>query len=161
MNEGSFIGGVSLGNGSALHKFQFTPNVAAHGSRRTLSASRTRTVTEAKLGLEQSRRFKPPGPRQNEGRRRNETVRTFLPLETAPNPTKQERTRVLAAAGVLVLAVIAAYHNSLSGPFVFDDPLAIVENPTIRKLWPLSDVLLPPRGEGLSVEGRRSKGVRL
>jgi protein O-mannosyl-transferase len=55
---------------------------------------------------------------------------------------------------LLVLAVIAAYYNSLDVPFVFDDPLAIVENPTIRKLWPLGDVLLPPRGKGVSVEGR-------
>lgn len=55
---------------------------------------------------------------------------------------------------VLVGAIFAVYANSLAGPFVFDDPLAIVENPTIRKLWPLRDVLMPPRGEGLSVEGR-------
>jgi hypothetical protein len=54
----------------------------------------------------------------------------------------------------LVVAVVAVYHNSLAVPFVFDDPLAITENPTIRLLWPLTDVLLPPRGEGLSVEGR-------
>jgi Tfp pilus assembly protein PilF len=60
---------------------------------------------------------------------------------------------MLAAVG-LCAAVIVAYHNTLSGPFVFDDPLAITENPTIRQLWPLTDVLLPPRGEGLSVEGR-------
>lgn len=51
-------------------------------------------------------------------------------------------------------AIVAAYINSLSVPFVFDDPLAITENPTIRHLWPLSDVLFPPQGKGLSVEGR-------
>jgi protein O-mannosyl-transferase len=60
---------------------------------------------------------------------------------------------MLVGAG-LVAAVIAAYHNSFGGPFVFDDPLAITENPTIRQLWPLTDVLFPPQGEGLSVEGR-------
>ena len=54
----------------------------------------------------------------------------------------------------LVVAIVAAYLNSLDGPFVFDDALAIPENPTIRRLWPLTDVLFPPRGEGLSVEGR-------
>jgi hypothetical protein len=55
---------------------------------------------------------------------------------------------------VLVAAIVAAYINSLSVPFVFDDPLAITENPTIHHLWPLSDVLFPPHGKGLSVEGR-------
>lgn len=53
-------------------------------------------------------------------------------------------------AGVcLVLAVLAAYHNSFSGPFVFDDPPSIADNPTIRSLWPLSAVLSPPAGAGV------------
>ncbi|MES2697393.1 MAG: tetratricopeptide repeat protein [Verrucomicrobiota bacterium] len=64
------------------------------------------------------------------------------------------RRSTFPAALVLVAAIFAAYANSIDAPFVFDDPLAIVENPTIRQLWPLTDVLLPPRGEGLSVEGR-------
>lgn len=58
------------------------------------------------------------------------------------------------AAGLVAAATALAYHNSFGGPFVFDDLLAIPENPTIRRLWPLTDVLFPPRGEGLSVEGR-------
>jgi tetratricopeptide (TPR) repeat protein len=45
---------------------------------------------------------------------------------------------------VIVLAGLAAYHNSFSGPFVFDDPAAIIENPTIRRLWSMADVLSPP-----------------
>ena len=69
-------------------------------------------------------------------------------------PPSNPRARIVLAGTVVVLAILAAYANSLAAPFVFDDPLAIVANPTIRKLWPLSDVLLPPRGEGLSVEGR-------
>jgi len=64
------------------------------------------------------------------------------------------RRAILFAAVVIVAATLMAYHNSLDGPFVFDDRLAIPENPTIRRLWPITDVLLPPRGEGLSVEGR-------
>lgn len=48
------------------------------------------------------------------------------------------------AAGLIVLAVIAAYHNALSTPFVFDDQFAIVENPTIRDLGHLGAVLRPP-----------------
>ena len=45
---------------------------------------------------------------------------------------------------MIVLAGLAAYHNSFSGPFVFDDPAAIIENPTIRRLWSMADVLSPP-----------------
>src|SRR5687768_4148784 len=60
----------------------------------------------------------------------------------------------MLVGATLVAAIVAAYLNSLGGPFVFDDLLAIPENPTIRQLWPLTDVLFPPRGEGLSVEGR-------
>ena len=47
------------------------------------------------------------------------------------------------AAAVLVVAILAAYANSLHAPFVYDDNLAIPENQTIRRLWPLSEVLLP------------------
>jgi hypothetical protein len=69
-------------------------------------------------------------------------------------PSHGNRAPVVLVGCGLVGAILAAYQNSLAVPFVFDDPLAITANPTIRKLWPLSDVLLPPRGEGLSVEGR-------
>src|SRR5687768_14114124 len=60
----------------------------------------------------------------------------------------------MLVGATLVAAIVSAYFNSLGAPFVFDDLLAIPENPTIRRLWPLTDVLFPPRGEGLSVEGR-------
>ena len=42
--------------------------------------------------------------------------------------------RVWAAAGLLVVAVIAAYGNSFHGPFILDDEDSIVENPAIRHL---------------------------
>ncbi len=68
------------------------------------------------------------------------------------SPTFGARDAVLAAA-LIAAAGLAAYHNSFSVPFVFDDTLAIVDNPTIRQLgsW---DVLRPPAGQGLTVEGR-------
>lgn len=47
-------------------------------------------------------------------------------------------------AGLLVLAGLLAYSNSLSGPFIFDDHVSIVENPQIRELWRRS-VLFPER----------------
>jgi tetratricopeptide (TPR) repeat protein len=55
-----------------------------------------------------------------------------------------ERKRFFLAAGVLVLAVLAAYARSFHGPFVFDDLTSIPENPNIRQLWPLTKPLSPP-----------------
>jgi len=54
---------------------------------------------------------------------------------------------------LIAFAGLAVYANSFSGPFVFDDLNAIVENPTLRHLWPLGPVLTPPSG-GLTVSGR-------
>ncbi len=55
------------------------------------------------------------------------------------------------AAGLIVLAALAAYHGSFSGPLVYDDIASIAENPTIRRLSPAA--LAPPPG-GLTVSGR-------
>jgi tetratricopeptide (TPR) repeat protein len=60
-----------------------------------------------------------------------------------PGPDAAPRWDLLWAALILA-AALAAYHNSFDGPFVFDDPWATVSNPTIRKLWPVWRVLLPP-----------------
>src|SRR4051794_15180924 len=60
---------------------------------------------------------------------------------------------IFAAAGLLVLATFATYSNSLSLPFFFDDLPSIVDNPSIRKLGALGEVLSPPRG-GSGVTGR-------
>lgn len=48
-------------------------------------------------------------------------------------------------AALLVLAGVVTYWNSVSGPFLFDDRRSIVENASIRRLWPATDVLRPPR----------------
>ena len=49
------------------------------------------------------------------------------------------------------LAILAvglwAYHNSVTGAFVLDDIPQLVENPHIRHLWPLGDVLFGRLGE--------------
>jgi tetratricopeptide (TPR) repeat protein len=45
------------------------------------------------------------------------------------------------AGGIILLAALAAYHNSFSGPFILDDPLAITGNPTIKHL---GSALSPP-----------------
>jgi len=62
------------------------------------------------------------------------------------------RPTPLVAGLALTAAVILAYMNSLSGPFIFDDLEGIVDNSHIRRLWPLSDMLFnappdsPPAG---------------
>lgn len=48
------------------------------------------------------------------------------------------------AATLVAVAVWAVYRAGLNAPFVFDDPIAIVENPTIRHLSRLGEVLRPP-----------------
>ncbi|MGA2140588.1 MAG: tetratricopeptide repeat protein, partial [Verrucomicrobiia bacterium] len=55
---------------------------------------------------------------------------------------------------LVVAAGLLAYHNSFTGPFIFDDVPSIPENPTIRHLWPIWDALAPPHKGGITVEGR-------
>jgi tetratricopeptide (TPR) repeat protein len=57
---------------------------------------------------------------------------------------------VLAAA-LLVVAILVAYANSFSGPFVFDDLHSITLNPTIRRLAS-ADIWSPPAD--VTVSGR-------
>lgn len=62
-----------------------------------------------------------------------------------PEPfVSASRWRIVLAGAGIVLAALAAYHNSLSGPFVFDDPKSITENVTIRPPWSMSALLSPP-----------------
>lgn len=61
---------------------------------------------------------------------------------------------VTAAAVILVLAALAAYHNSFSGPYIFDDMASIHDNPSILHLWPLENVLRPAHDQGETVGGR-------
>lgn len=70
-----------------------------------------------------------------------------------PTPRGPAVWRLRAAGVALVLATVAAYWNSLSVPLFFDDKPAILDNPTIRQLWPLTGVLNPPQ-DGSSVTGR-------
>jgi len=51
---------------------------------------------------------------------------------------------ILGAGALLVLAVMAAYHRCFTVPFLWDDTTAVVENPSIRRLWPPDAVLHPP-----------------
>ena len=82
------------------------------------------------------------------------------PEPAAPAAATSSRRVVALACGALVLAVFAAYANSLSGPFVYDDKDSIVNNLTLRHLWPLSEVLAPLSG-GLTVSVRPALNLSL
>ncbi len=72
-----------------------------------------------------------------------------LPLPS-PGPAAAAR-ETSSWALVIVAAVLIAYCNSFAGPFIFDDPDSIANNPSIRH-WATS--LTPPHGGGITVEGR-------
>jgi tetratricopeptide (TPR) repeat protein len=76
------------------------------------------------------------------------------PTTTIAPPVAASRRSILLAGALIVLAGFAAYHNSFRVPFIFDDVPAIVENPTIRQLWPVWIPLSPPHDSGLPVSGR-------
>jgi len=55
--------------------------------------------------------------------------------KAAPAPRRRRGPgATLAALGLLTLASLLAYHNSLDGPFIFDDEASITENPDLRYL---------------------------
>jgi protein O-mannosyl-transferase len=76
----------------------------------------------------------------------------YNPVPRAQPAFAASRWALPLAGGLLVLAALVAYQNSFSVPFLFDDTAAIVDNPTIRHLWPIGEPLSPPGG--LTVSGR-------
>ena len=48
------------------------------------------------------------------------------------------------AAGAIIVCGLAAYHNTFSCPFIFDDLPTIVENRYIRHLWPIWEAAWSP-----------------
>ena len=79
--------------------------------------------------------------------RRAPRARKTRPAETPPRAASRpprERFLTLALAAVILAAGAWAYSNSFGGVFVLDDVRAIVRNPSIRTLWPLSVPLSPP-----------------
>ncbi len=76
-------------------------------------------------------------------------VNVSKPAPRSPRTSPARRPELVAGA-VLVLAGLAAYVNSFSGPLVFDDIYSISLNGTIRQL---ATALSPP-GSGITVSGR-------
>ena len=77
-----------------------------------------------------------------------------LPPQRSSAPFAASRGAIWLAVACLIGAILVAYHNSFSGPFVFDDGPAVLGNPTIRHLSALGEVLSPPRESGQTVGGR-------
>jgi protein O-mannosyl-transferase len=70
-------------------------------------------------------------------------------------PVRESPLAAPACLLLVIFAACAAYHNSFSGPFVFDDIPAIVDNPSIRHLWPITRVMIPP----LSTAGANGRPI--
>src|ERR1043165_8985998 len=66
---------------------------------------------------------------------------------------RRQTSSDLIAPALIVLAAVIAYHGSYSVPFFFDDVAAITNNPTIRDLGRLGDVVSPP-ADGSGMTGR-------
>ena len=77
-------------------------------------------------------------------------VTKIFPTQS-PVKTESSNFSILVSAMVIALVAIIFYHNIFSGPFVFDDVLAITGNPSIRNL---SDAFFTPAKEGTSAAGR-------
>lgn len=67
-----------------------------------------------------------------------------MPVPSLPAaPARGGRLR-WAAAVVVAAVALAAYHRYLPGTFVMDDFGSVVDNPTIRQLWPPTWLTPPP-----------------
>ena len=69
-------------------------------------------------------------------------VQSHAPRSNASGAEAWKATSWVAAG--IAGAAVAAYHNSFSVPLFFDDTASIVQNESIRRLWPLERVLWPP-----------------
>jgi hypothetical protein len=74
------------------------------------------------------------------------------PAKPEFSPRQVRRWPVALAVVAIGLGILGAYHNGFSGPFIFDDETAVLDNPSIRHLWPLWTTFLPP--PDLTVSGR-------
>ena len=97
-----------------------------------------------------------------EGMAKGRAADRRIPVESGSGPSagrsdqpywRNSNWAVFLAAGVITLATVTAFSSSFNGVFVFDDQFAIVDNVSLRQLWPLSIPLSPPN-DGSPVTGR-------
>lgn len=72
---------------------------------------------------------------------------------TSQQFSRNPKWAAFLAAGLITLATVTAFSSSFNGVFVFDDQVAILDNTTLRQLWPLSIPLSPPN-DGSPVTSR-------
>jgi len=58
----------------------------------------------------------------------------------APGPKLSHNWTAFATL-VILAAGLVVYSNTFASPFIFDDEISIINNETIRRLWPIWDVL--------------------
>jgi len=75
-----------------------------------------------------------------------------LPRRSPPTLTSHSPPDVLWRAFAIVVTALLAYANGLSGPFIFDDLISIVQNQQVREWWNLAAMLTP--GLELPTAGR-------
>lgn len=79
----------------------------------------------------------------------------MVSARVASVPTSRDQSiwrTPLVAVLVIAAVALAAYHNSFAVPFVFDDELAIVANPSLHHWW--TALSPPPDLQGLPISGR-------
>ena len=64
-------------------------------------------------------------------------VRRVEPVEEVPQPAPHKCRVAWWAVAILLLSGLAAYSNSFSGKFLFDDQHVILDSPFIRTLFPI------------------------
>jgi len=72
-----------------------------------------------------------------------------VPLPIRMKPVNSARG-VLKYAVVMAVLLAAAYVNTLHVPFIFDDQINILDNPSIRHLGPIRQVLTAPPETGIA-----------
>ena len=72
------------------------------------------------------------------------------PAAARVSPDRSGASRTALLAGILVVACALAYHNSLEGPFIFDDHQSVEENPHAHRLWPLTYSMRAPLASGIA-----------
>jgi tetratricopeptide (TPR) repeat protein len=74
------------------------------------------------------------------------------PAKSEIPPRQVRRWPVPLAVLAIGVGILGAYHHGFSGPFIFDDETAVLDNPSIRHLWPVWRSFSPP--PDLTVTGR-------
>ena len=73
-----------------------------------------------------------------------------LANSSGPSARRPERLFIYVACALIVLGVFLAYSRSLNVPFLLDDSYNILENKSIKSLWPPYRPFLPPTRTGLA-----------